>query len=278
MSGGTRIYTYGGEAALRNHTVASLLAGKGTRRFVQTTAANAEEAAAAEAVGIDLLSVSDLDLPELRAAAPTTFMTAALSATDYATPDDILRAAIRAAGAGADAIYTLRSLKTVEMLAREGLAVQGHLGLVPRLSTRIGGLRAVGRSADEALQLARAVQRLEEAGAYAVELECVAAEVTATIRRRSTLMIHSIGSGPDADVVFLFQEDVCGATAHPPRHARAFADLARLADAMRAERRRGLVAYRRAVEADTYPGPAEIVQMHPQEIDAFLEGMERLQS
>ena len=45
---------------------------------------------------------------------------------------------------GADAIYTPRGLKTVERLAGVGLCVQGHLGLVPRLSTRVGGLRIIG--------------------------------------------------------------------------------------------------------------------------------------
>jgi len=270
----TRIYTYGGEPATRNHTVASFQAAKGIRRFVQTTAANLQEARAAAKAGIDHLSISDHDISIVRTGAPETFVTAALSATDYATRDEILRAAISAAEAGADAIYTLRSLAVVEMLASEGLAVQGHLGLVPRLSTRIGGLRIVGRKADEALQLAAAVKRLENAGAYAVELECVAAEVTAEIRRRSGLMIHSIGSGPDADVIFLFQEDICGDVDRPPRHARAFADLKSLRAQLREERLSGLTGFRDAVHAAEYPSEKEYSRMDESEFAAFLDGLE----
>jgi 3-methyl-2-oxobutanoate hydroxymethyltransferase len=139
-----RIYTFGGFPATRNLTVADIKAGKGQRKFVQTTAVNRVEAAAAEAAGIDHLSIVDHDLHDVRAGAPNTFTTAALMASDYETHEDILRAGLRAAAAGADALYTLRSFKAVEMLADEGLAVQGHLGLVPRLSTQIGACVPMG--------------------------------------------------------------------------------------------------------------------------------------
>ena len=215
-----RIYTYGGFPETRNHTVADFIAGKGKRKFVQTTAFTRIEAAAAEAAGIDHLSISDYELAEVRAGAPNTFITTALPATDHITHDDILRAAINAAAGGADAVYTIRSLKAVEKLADEGLSVQGHLGLIPRMSTKIGGLRAYGRTADEAMKLAEDLRRLEDAGAYAVELECVADEAIAELSPRTGLVTHSIGSGGAADVIFLFQEDACGDNPNPPRHAK----------------------------------------------------------
>ena len=112
-----RIYTFGGIPATRNLTVADIKAAKGQRKFIQTTAINRIEAAAAEAAGIDHLSIVDHDLHDVRAGAPNTFTTAALMASDYETHEDILRAGIRAAAAGADAVYTLRSFKAVEMLA-----------------------------------------------------------------------------------------------------------------------------------------------------------------
>ena len=78
-----RIYTFGGFPATRNLTVADIKAGKGQRKFVQTTAVNRIEAAAAEAAGIDHLSIVDHDLHDVRAGAPNTFTTAALMASDY---------------------------------------------------------------------------------------------------------------------------------------------------------------------------------------------------
>ena len=176
-----RIYTYGGRPARRNLTVADMIALKGNVTLCQTCPANEEEAAACAEVGIDVLNTSDADLPAVRAGAPETFTIADLPMTAHQTSDDILRAAVTAAEAGADAVYTPRSLAMVEMLAGEGLAVQGHLGLVPRLSTQRGGLRIIGRTADEAIELAKDFRRLEDAGAYAAEVECVATEALAVI-------------------------------------------------------------------------------------------------
>lgn len=270
-----RIYTYGGFPATRNLTVADIKAGKGKRKFVQTTAVNRIEATAAQAAGIDHLSIVDHDLLEVRAGAPDTFTTAALMATDYETHQDILRAGIRAAAAGADAVYTMRSFKAVELLADEGLAVQGHLGLVPRLSTQVGGLRAYGRTADEAMKLAEDLRRLQDAGAYAVELECVADEAIAEISPRTGLITHSIGSGGAADVIFLFQEDACGDTEGAPRHAKAFANMAAARATLEAERMKGLNAYRAAVLDGSYPDGATSIAMNSGEHAKLREALDK---
>ena len=269
-----RIYTYGGRAAQRNYTVADLIALKGTTTLCQTCPATEEEAAACEAVGIDVLNTADADLPAVRAGAPETFTIADLPMTAHLTPDDILRAAVRAAEAGADAVYTPRSLRSVEMLAREGLAVQGHLGLVPRLSTRRGGLRIVGRTAEEALELAEDFRRLENAGAYAAEVECVAAEALAAIAARSRLVTHSIGAGSGGDVIFMFLVDICGESERPPGHARAFADLPALRRRIVEERRRALGDYRAAVMDGSYPDAGTSVSMLPNEHDKLLEALD----
>ena len=109
-----------------------MIALKGKTKLCQTCPANEQEAAACAAAGIDVLNASDENIPPVRAGAPETFTIADLPMSAYQTPNDILRAAVRAAEAGADAVYTPRSLDMVEMLAKEGLAVQGHLGLVPQ--------------------------------------------------------------------------------------------------------------------------------------------------
>ena len=270
----TRIYTYGGRPARRNLTVAHLVALKGRARLCQTCPATEEEAAACEAVGIDVLNTSDADLRAVRDGAPETFTIADLPMTAHKTRDDILRAAVTAAEAGADAVYTPRSLDTVEMLAREGLAVQGHLGLVPRLSTHRGGLRIVGKSAAEALELAEDFRRLEEAGAYAAEVECVASEALAVIGARSTLVTHSIGAGSSADVIFMFLVDICGESERPPGHARAFADLPSFRRRLAEERRRGLREFRSAVIDGRYPDASTSVCMLPAEHLKLLEALD----
>ena len=270
-----RIYTYAGKPAERNLTVADIIALKGVRKLSQTCPATEEEAAACEEIGIDVLNTSDADLRSVRAGAPETFTIADLPMTDHPTPDDILRAAVKAAEAGADAVYTPRSLAMVEMLAREGLSVQGHLGLVPRRSTQRGGLRIVGKTAEEAIELAEDFRRLEDAGAYAAEVECVAVEALAVISPRTKLVTHSIGAGHGGDVIFMFLVDICGESERPPAHARAFGDLRSIREGLVTERKRALSAYHLAVRKDLYPDAATSVAMPPEELDRFLDALER---
>lgn len=273
-----RIYTYGGQPATRNLTVADLQANKASGiKMTQVSALNGEEAAACEAAGIDLITIADVDIEEVRAAAPTTFVTGSQTMVQYVTEDEALGAAIRCAEQGADAIYTPRGLKTVERLASEGLCVQGHLGLVPRLSTRVGGLRIIGRTADEAMRLWEDFRRLEEAGAVAAEVECVAVEALVEIGKRSGLVTHSIGAGSGGDIIFSFMEDICGDVECPPRHAKAWADMLSLRCAMIAERLKGLTGFRDEVQAGTFPHEPHQVSMTAGEHQKFREALDKWQ-
>lgn len=267
------IYTYGGFPAKRNLTVADIIALKGKRKLTQVSAINREEAAACEAAGIDLITIWDRDIHEVRAGAPDTFVTGALAMTDYHTNDEILRAAIKVAEAGADAVYTPRGLGVVEMLAKEGLCIQGHLGLIPRRSTQVGGLRAIARTADEAMQLLEDFRRLEEAGAYAVEVECVATEALEAISQRTSLVTHSIGSGSGGDIIFHFMEDICGDVENPPRHAKAFADLLSIRKQLSEERMRGLVGFKEAVDGGQFPDAKHSIAMPAEEQEKFQEAL-----
>jgi 3-methyl-2-oxobutanoate hydroxymethyltransferase len=162
------------------------------------------------------------------------------------------------------------------MLTREGLSVQGHAGLVPRKSIATGGLRAMGHTAGEALAILQDVRRLEEAGAVAVELECVAEEAAAAISARTQLITHGIGSGRGTDVVFLFTADICGDTPRLPRHAKAFGSLPPLRVALDAERRRALAAFAQAVQDGSFPSAATSVTMPANEHHQLAEALDRL--
>ncbi|SLN70185.1 3-methyl-2-oxobutanoate hydroxymethyltransferase [Falsiruegeria litorea R37] len=270
------IYTFGGFPATRNLTVADIRANKvAGRKMTQVTSVNRNEAAACEEMGVDHLSIVAEDIHEVRAGAPNTFVTSAVMMSEHPTPDDILRTAIAAAAAGSDAIYTPRGLRNVEMLAHEGLAVQGHLGLVPRKSTLVGGLRGIAKTADEAMVLMDDVRRLQDAGAYAVEMECVAAEALSEISKRTSLVTHSIGSGSGGDVIFMFMEDICGDVDNPPRHAKAFGRVGEIRKELEAERRRALQAYGEAVKGGAFPDPAISIAMSAGEHDKLCEALDK---
>ena len=242
--------------------------------MTQTTANTVEEAAAAAESGIDMLICGAANVELVRQGAPHHFLTAALTIPDYPTDEDILRGALAALKNGADSVMTARRLAVVEMLANEDIPVMGHLGLVPRKSTWRGGLRAVGRTADEALALMQDFRDLENAGAFSVEAEVIPAEVMSAISPRTGLITVSLGSGPGGDVMYLFQNDICGENPLP-RHSRAFGNLAALADQAALERRAALAAFRAASLDGSFPGPAENARIPAEELEAFLSALDR---
>ncbi len=265
-----RIYDWDAKLSQRNYTAADLRTLKGVRKLVQTTANTTEEAAAARDAGLDLIMGNAQNTRAVRQGAPDMFFTAAVALPDHPTSSDVLRAAFAAMKDGADSVYTARGPHIVEILAREEIPVMCHLGLVPRRSTWNGGLRAIGGTADEALALWQAFRRMEDAGAFSVEAEVIVAPVMAEISRRTRLVTSSLGSGSGADIVYLFQNDICGEAPHRPRHARAFGDIHALRQQIAQERRAALGAFRQAVADDDYPERAETVDMDQAEYEAFL--------
>ena len=269
------LYTWAGtQPSRRNLTVADLKTGKGKKKFTQVTTNTADEAATAAAAGLDMMICNSRNIAAVREGNDTLFLTAAVSLPHFPTADDVLREAFRAMELGADAVMTQRSLEIIAMLAREDIPVMGHLGLVPRKSTWVGGLRAVGKTADEALRLYERFRRLEDAGACLVEAEVIPGRVMAEISARSGLITVSLGSGRDADVMYLFMEDICGEKETSPRHARAFGNLARLHEQIREERVAAVTAFREAAKAGDFPGEAETAKIDDDELMGFLDRLD----
>ena len=273
-----RIYDWDARPQTRNFTVADLRALKGVRKLVQTTANSTEEAAAAADAGIHLIMGDAQNTTAVRAGAPQLFFTAALGLPDYPTEHAVLTAAFKAMKDGADSVYTARGPHIVEFLAREDIPVMCHLGLVPRKSTWRGGLRAVGKTADEAMELWRDFRRMEDAGAFSVEAEVICAPVMAEITKRTSLVTSSLGSGPDADIIYLFQNDICGEQPTSPRHARAFGNLNALNEKIRQERLRALLAFKESVMSASYPSPDEQATLSDVELREFARRMVSEQS
>jgi len=270
-----RVYTWGAEPALRNVTLADLRAGKGNRKFTQVKVASDDEAAAAAEAGIDMIVCTSPTVEVVREGNNTNFLTATIAFQNFPTETDVLREAFRVLALGADAILTPRNLDIVTMLAKEDIPVMGHLGLVPRKSTWTGGLRAVGKTADEALALFEKFQQLEDAGAALVEVEVVPGPVMAEISKRTGLITISLGSGSGADVMYLFMEDLTGENPDPPRHARAFGDLARLHRQIQEERIAAITAFQEAASSGQFPAIDETVSIETAELESFLEKLKK---
>jgi 3-methyl-2-oxobutanoate hydroxymethyltransferase len=248
---------------------------KGVRQLTELNVTGADQARAAEEAGIDLVVSGRLDQrAAIRAAAPATHFCFGLIYGQHVNTDQALRAAFDALEAGADSIYCCLSPRIIEGLAREGVPVVGHVGLVPQ-KARLTGLRAFGKTLEEAQRIWADVRDLEQAGAVAVEMEVVAEAVATAIARRTAMTVISMGSGAGCDVQYLFAVDVLGETAgRMPRHARAYADFATEYDRLQDRRVAAFAAYRAAALDRSYPAAPERVAGNAAETDIFRDWLE----
>ena len=277
-----RIMTLGGAYGTRNYTVKDLRDQKGKRVLVETLPFTPEEAAAAEEAGIDTMKVRfDPKRPELaadiRKAAPNTFMSFSVPLVAAASESEAVRLAYTAMELGADAIMCQWSPRFISAAAEAGVPVQGHAGLVPRKSTWTGGLRAVGKTLEEALWIYREIKRIEQAGAWAVEVEVIPATLLAELTKRTTLLTSSIGAGSGGDIQFLFAEDILGNHRPPyPRHSKQYRNLYKMQEAIEAERIAGFKDFIQDVRSERFPGPEHIIEAPDGLISAFVEQAERI--
>ncbi len=274
------IYHYGRARAQRNYTVADLQALKGSSTtLTMSNPADVAETRACVEAGIDLLVVWDERLDEVREVAPHHFMGVGSTWKQYGTSDEILSHAVEMMGKGADMYYTIRSYDVMEKLANEGIPVQSHIGLIPTFSHYSGGLRAFGRTADEAIEIFRTLRRMEDVGVFAVEAECIAEEVLEAVNNKTSVVTFSLGSGRGGDAIMLFVADICGEASEeddPPRHAHAWGDVGRLHRQIHDERVAALNEFRTEVTSHRFPYPAQNITMRAGEKEKFLDALDHL--
>ncbi len=254
-------------------TIHDLRAMKGKRQLTMLRVVTLEEAAAAEQAGVDIVSIPpDLMLdPGYRDAAPSLFSMPGENFFEIGTADDFVRWAFKMYRAGADAVYCSASYATIKRMADEAIPVIGHVGLIPSRHTWTGGWKAVGKTADSALEILEAVRQLEQAGAFGAEIEVVPVEVAAAISERTSLFMISMGAGTGCDAQYLFAEDVLGQNrGHMPRHSKVYRNFAAEYDRLQAERVAAFSEFVSDCNSRAYPEDRHIVRMDPGEFDAFM--------
>jgi len=256
----------------KKYTVYDLQQLKGRRCLTHIHVKSPEEAAAAEAAGVDLMSCSfdspeaQARLPLLVAAAPNSFLSCA-TPHGLASPEEAIRIGFRALELGASSVYCSASPFIIEAMAREGLPVVGHLGMVPRHVTWTG-YRAIGKTEEEARQLYQRLKTLESAGAYAAELECVPHNLARFLCSQTKMLLMSLGSGDGCDTQFLFSDDILGDyEERPPRHAKAYRNFLEEHRRLQRERIAAFTEYIADVKAGRFPERSRLVEME----DAVLQ-------
>lgn len=152
--------------------------------------------------------------------------------------------------AGADAVKieggTLRG-ELVEKLVANGIPVLGHIGLTPQSVKEFGGFKAQGKTAEAARKLMDDAMALEQAGVFALVLECVPAELAQKISAALNIPTIGIGAGPHCDGQILVFTDLLGmGQGHVPSFVKKFADL-------KPQIQQALANYKADVEGGAFP-------------------------
>ena len=259
-------------------TVADLRAMKGKRQLTMLRVLTLDEAEAAEKAGVDIVSVPPelVTDPRYREVAPTLFTMPGENFFEIGTGDDFVRWAFKMYKAGADAVYCSASYATIKRMADEAIPVIGHVGLIPSRRTWTGGYKAVGKTAQSALEIFEAVKQLEKAGAFGAEIEVVPVEVAEAISKRTSLVMLSMGAGTGCDAQYLFAEDILGTNrGHMPRHSKVYRNFAAEYDRLQNERIAAFSEFVADVESNAYPEERHIVRMEPDELKTFMAQIDR---
>ena len=269
-------------------TVYELLQLKGKRQIHEVYVNNVEEAIAAEEAGMDII-VAAYGMPQyginstledvirIREAAPNTHLMSAAPEKSFASSTEAIRAAYLLMSNGCDSFYTNNSANLISDLRRENIPVISHVGLIPGKATWIGGFRAIGKTADEAIGVVRHAMELDDAGAIGLEVEVVPPKVAEIVTNKVKLLTISMGSGSTCDGQYLFSQDVLGYTkGHMPRHARIYRDFSKEFDRLHNERVAAYKEYIKDVEEKKFDDPKITVSIEDREFENFLNLVEKI--
>jgi 3-methyl-2-oxobutanoate hydroxymethyltransferase len=156
--------------------------------------------------------------------------------------------AVKIEGAGPNA------LSVTEELVEAGVPVMGHVGLTPQSVNALGGYRTQARDAEAAAKLLEDCVALEEAGAFAIVLECIPAELAQRASQLVSIPTIGIGAGAGCDGQVQVFHDILGLGDFLPRHAKRFADLG-------AAVRDAVSTYASEVRDGSFPGAEQTVHV-----------------
>ena len=278
-------------------TVTSLLEAKRQgRKTVMVTAYDYPSARVAEAAGVEMVLVGDsaattvlgldstvpVTVDELlvlakavRRGLTASFLVCDLPFGSYEASDlDAVRTAQRfVKEAGAQAVKLEGGGVMVDRAAaivRAGIPVVGHLGLTPQTATALGGLRAQGKRAEQAAQMARDALALQDAGCCAIVFEAIPAAVAEEVMPLLEVPTIGIGAGGSTDAQVLVWHDLLGLM--EGRTAKFVRQYAHLHDEMLAAVR----AYADDVRSGAFPTREHTYAIPPEELGRFQAALAQL--
>jgi len=135
----------------------------------------------------------------------------------------------------------------VRRIVECGIPVMGHIGLTPQSIHQFGGFKVQGKTPEAAEKLLQDARALEEAGAFAIVLETVPAQLSAIITQKVGIPTIGIGAGAGCDGQVQVINDILGSFADfVPRHAKQYAKLSDII-------RNAVAEYYNEVKAGSFP-------------------------
>lgn len=137
--------------------------------------------------------------------------------------------AVKLIKAGADAVKLEGGASVcglIERFTTAGIPVIAHVGMTPQSVMSYGGFKKQGATRESAAKVLADAMAVEAAGAFAVTLECIPAELAAQITAQLKIVTIGIGAGPVCDAQWLVMHDLLGLNDRVPSFVKKYADLA----------------------------------------------------
>ena len=251
-------------------SVYDLLELKGKKKWAQTHIDTDKEAEAAYKAGIEIISCEpDHYFERVRVVAPGAFLSVGLKHGTVSSKKEAIKRGFEILELGGDAVYCSHSIEWIEAMAKEGIPVTAHVGLVPNRATWTN-YRAIGKTAEEALGVYQNVKDLENAGAAFVEVEVVPIELADFITKNTKMITMGMGCGDVCDTQYLFCNDILGTnTGHYPRHAKKYIDLKKEEEKIQSLREQGFKMFIEDIQKQNYPEEKHLIKMDKNEFEEF---------
>ena len=202
--------------------------------------------------------------------AKSAFVTGDLPMGSYeVSPEQALQSAIRMTKEGRVHAVKLEGgaemAPAISKVTTAGISVLAHIGLTPQRQNALGGFRVQGKSTAGALKLLKDALAVQEAGAFAVVLEAVPAEVAKLITEKIRIPTIGIGAGNGCSGQVLVQVDMSGN--YPP--GRFLPKFVKKYGDVFGEASRAIEAYKNEVKDRSYPAPEHTYPMAKEEFEQF---------
>lgn len=155
--------------------------------------------------------------------------------------------------------------KTIEAITRASIPVMGHIGLTPQSINAFGGFKVQGKTMEAAKKILKDALALEKAGAFAIVLEAIPADLAALITKKLTIPTIGIGAGNQTDGQVLVYQDMLGMYGDlQPKFVKRHAELGKNINT-------AIQQYKEEIQQEQFPASEHTFSIAPE----IIEGLEK---